>query len=297
MKLPPLNAVRAFEAAGRLENFSKAAAELKVTPGAVSRQVRKLEEFLGVELFLRVGTEVRLTEQGRAYRDAVEDALGRLEAGTQRIRASEDNAPLHIWGSRFFIRLWLLPRLPDFQQRHPEQEVMITSALPTDPVPSAFDVAIRLGPEKRPGYRSDLLIRRVMVPVCSPSFRAANPDLRRPEDLEHITLLQTPLGSQEWEKWYEVTGAPPVTLRNRITFTSSDIAYSAALDGLGVVLGRRGFFETDLQRGNLVTLFDHCYYADDAFYLIYKEHTPQMPRIIRFRAWLNEQIESQNVAG
>lgn len=293
MRLPPLNAIRVFEAAGRLENFSKAAAELKVTPGAVSRQLRKLEEYLGAKLFVRAGTEVRLTEDGRVYLGAVEDALERLEAGTQRICAAQDDEPLHIWGSRFFIRLWLVPRLPDFHHQYPDQQVMITGAMPTDPMPGSFDVAIRLGVEARPGYRSDLLIRRALVPVCSPAFLQENPGLRRPQDLEHVTLLQTPLGAEEWEQWYAVTKAPPVPLPNRMTFTSSDMAYSAALDGIGIVLGRRGFFEPDVQKGNLVTVFDDCYYTDGGFYLIYRDRAPQPRRIARFQSWLNQQLSSE----
>ncbi len=175
MRLPPLNAVRVFEAAGRLENFSKAAAELKVTPGAVSRQVRKLEEHIGASLFARVGTDVRLTPEGRLYLGSVQDALEVLEAGTQRINVKEGTQPLHIWGSRFFIRLWLVPRLPDFHKAFADQEVMITSALPSDPMPGSFDVAVKLGDGNWPGYRADLLIPRVLVPVCSPAYLRANP--------------------------------------------------------------------------------------------------------------------------
>lgn len=290
MRLPPLNAVRIFEAAGRLENFSRAAAELNVTPGAVSRQVRKLEDHLGTALFRRAGTEVHLTDEGRDYLKTVEDALRRLEAGTHHISAGSDSQPLHIWGSRFFIRLWLIPRLPDFHQYFPDQEVLITSAMPTDPMPGSFDVAIRLREESRPGYRADLLIRRVVTPVCSPAYLKANPQLKRPQDLENMVLLQTPLGAEDWNKWYAVTGAPPVSLPHRMTFTSSDMAYSAALDGVGIVLGRRGFFETDVQKGALVAPFDDWYEADDGFYLIYRDLHPGPRRIVRFRSWLQRQL-------
>lgn len=294
MRLPPLNAVRIFEAAGRLENFSKAAAELSLTPGAVSRQVRKLEDHLGIRLFRRAGTEVHLTDEGRAYHETVEDALSRLEAGTQRMSAEGDSQPLHIWGSRFFIRLWLIPRLPDFHQYFPDQEVLITSALPTDPMPGSFDVAIRIGSDmdRRAGYRAELLIPRALTPVCSPAYLKANPNLTRPQDMEHMVLLQTPLGADDWNRWYAVTGAPPVPLPHRMTFTSSDMAYSAALDGVGIVLGRRGFFETDVQKGTLVTLFDDDWYeAGDGFFLIYRDLHPAPRRITRFRAWLRNQLD------
>jgi LysR family glycine cleavage system transcriptional activator len=290
MRLPPLNAVRIFETAGRLENFSKAASELSLTPGAVSRQVRKLEDHLGIRLFHRAGTEVHLTDEGRTYLETVEDALGRLEAGTNRISAESAAQPLHIWGSRFFIRLWLIPRLPDFHQYFPDQEVMITSAMPSDPMPGSFDVAIRLSAECRPGYRADLLVRRVVTPVCSPSYLKANPQLKDPQSLEHMVLLQTPLGADDWNRWYATTGAAPVPLPHRMTFTSSDMAYSAALDGVGIVLGRRGFFEQDVQKGALVTLFDEWYEADDGFYMIYRDLSPLPRRIALFRQWLFSQL-------
>ena len=292
MKLPPLNAVRVFEAAGRHENFSKAAAELSVTPGAVSRQVRNLEEHLGTALFARVGTEVRLTGDGRIYLGTVQDALTRLEAGTRQVGVPDALQPLHIWGSRFFLRLWLIPRLPTFHQRFSGQEVMITSALPNDPMPSTFDVAILLGDGNWPGYCADLLIRRAVVPVCSPDFLNNNTPLNRAEDLEQAMLLQTPGGAEDWARWYSVTGAPAVALPHRMTFTSTDMAYSAAIDGLGVVLGRRGFFEADVQKGHLVVPFHDYYYADDGFYLVYKDRNPMPKRISRFRSWIQEQLKA-----
>jgi len=286
MRLPPLNAIRIFEIAGRLENFSKAANELHLTPGAVSRQIRKLEEFLEIPLFTRSGTEVHLTERGRLYLGTVQEALGRLEAGTRHLMATQAPEPLHIWGSRFFIRLWLVPRLQDFHEKFPDQEVMITSALPSDPMPKHFDIGIRLGNGVWPGYRSELLVRRSLVPVCSPDFLQKHPTLKSPQDLQHATLIQTPAGANEWTEWYASTGAPQVPLLHRMTFTSTDVAYSAALDGAGVVLGRRGFFENDLRKGNLVVLFDHDYVVGDGFYMIHREHALQQKRTANFLSWI-----------
>jgi LysR family glycine cleavage system transcriptional activator len=295
MKLPPLNAVRVFEAAGKLENFSKAAEELNVTPGAVSKQVRNLEEYLGATLFDRIGTEVRLTDKGRNYLVTVQDALKRLESGTNQISGSLANQPLHISGSRFFLRLWLIPRLPGFHQRFPNHEVMITSALPDDPMPSSFDVAILLGRGEWPGYRADLLIRQTLVPVCSPSFLRDNPHLRRPQDLGETVLLQTPRGADDWYRWYATTDAPKVPLNHRMTFASTDMAYSAAIDGLGIVLGRRGFFENDVQEGRLVLPFkDYHYQTDTGFYLVYREHDPLPKRILDFRAWIGDVLASDS---
>jgi LysR family glycine cleavage system transcriptional activator len=293
MRLPPLNAARTFEVAGRLGNFSKAADELNVTPGAVSRQIRKLEDHLGISLFTRGTTELSLTEAGRSYLEAVRDALSRLEAATRRIGAVADDRPLHIWGSRFFIRLWLVPRLPDFHARFPDQEVMITTAMPSDPMPQDIDVAIRLGDGNWNGLSSHLLIRHSLIPVCSPSYLETAPPLEQPQHIAQHTLLQTPNGEGNWKLWYDGLGLPSVAMPDRITFTSTDMAYSGALDGLGIVLGRCGFFEGDVRKGRLVVPFDHVHHADDGFYLLYQQRRPLPKRITVFRDWLLEQLKAE----
>lgn len=286
MRLPPLNAVKAFEAAGRLENFSKAAEELNVTPGAISRQVKKLEQHLGVALFNRIGNEVQITPVGRRYLGEVQQSFSRLEAGTRAISADQEAKPLHIWGSRFFIRLWLLPRLPDFHQRFPDQEVLITTVRPDEPLPSEFDVAIKVGDGHWPGMRADLLLRRVVMPVCSPAYLRTAPPLTQPSDLANHTLLETSPAVDDWDRWAASTGAGSLALARRITFTSTDLTFSAALDGLGVVLGRRGFVESELKKGTLVAPFDNTFDLGDGFYLIYKDRDPLPPRVRNFRQWI-----------
>lgn len=284
MRLPPLNAIRTFEVAGRLGNFSRAAAELNVTPGAVSRQIGKLEDHLGARLFER-GTELRLTEQGQAYLVTVQDALSRLDEGT-RIFDEQTAQPLQIWGSRFFIRLWLIPRLPDFYQKFPGQELAITSARPSDPLPTEFDVAIRLGTGAWKGLNADLLAPLSLLPVCSPAYLQTAPPLTSPQDLTAHKLLQTPKGAEDWDHWCDMMGVSGIDRQNRITLTSTDMAYSAALDGLGIVLGRRGFFENDVLKGNLVVPFPQSYQAPDGFYLLYSDRQPLPRRITQFRGWI-----------
>lgn len=296
MKLPPLNAVKAFEAAGRTGGFSRAAAELHVTPGAVSRQVRKLEEHLGAALFIRTGPDLRLTAQGEAYLGVVQDALGRLESGSRLFEAGDDAQPLHIWGSRFFIRLWLVPRLHDFHGRFPDVKVRISAAMPTDPPPPAFDVAIRLAEPGWQGLGSDLLIRRELMPVCSPDYLEQAGRLSVPQDLARHTLIETPMGVEDWAIWYRATGAPPVAMTQRISFTSTDMAYSAALDGLGVVLGRRGFIEGDLRKGRLVAPIPFAHDMGDGFRLFYRERRAQPARIALFRDWILAQLHEQREA-
>lgn len=295
MALPPLNAIKAFEAAGRLGNFSKAAAELNVTPGAVSRQIKNLEQHLGVNLFARVGNEVRITAAGQLYLGYVNEAFAKLEIGTRAVGTDKAGQPLHIWGSRFFIRLWLLPRLPDFHAQFPDQEVQITTVRPDEPLPSDFDVAIMLGSGHWNGMRSDLLLRRILMPVASPAYLKSAPPLVKPADLEQHTLLETSVGLDQWDRWSESAGVGSLALARRITFTSTDLAFSAALDGLGIVLGRRGFVEDDLRNGKLMQPFGHTVDIGDGFYLIYPDR-PRLPaRVRHFRRWIVDQLAADQV--
>jgi LysR family glycine cleavage system transcriptional activator len=296
MSLPPLNAIKAFEAAGRLENFSKAADELNVTPGAISRQIKNLEQHLGVDLFARVGNEVRITAAGRLYLGYVNEAFAKLEGGTRAISVDHAGQPLHIWGSRFFIRLWLLPRLPDFHLQFPDPEVLITTVRPDEPLPSEFDVAIMLGKGRWNSMRTDLLLRRVLMPVCSPAYLKSAPPLQKPADLEQHTLLETPAGLDQWDRWSESAGAGSLALARRITFTSSDLAFSAALDGLGIVLGRRGFVENDLRKGNLIQPFEQTADAGDGFYLIYPDRHRLPARVHNFRRWIVGQLAAEQAS-
>lgn len=291
MPLPPLNAVKAFEAAGRLENFSKAALELNVTPSAISRQIKNLEDYLGVPLFSRVGNEVRISAAGRVYLDYVHEAFAKLGAGTRAISADQAGQPLHIWGSRFFIRLWLLPRLPDFHAQFPDQEVLITTVRPDSPLPLDIDVAILPGSGQWSEMRADLLLRRVLVPVCSPAYLRSAAPLEKPADLEHHTLLETSAGVTEWDRWSASAGAGSLALARRVTFTSTDLAFSAALDGLGVVLGRHGFIEAELKKGNLVKPFESTLEAGDGFYLIYRDRDRLPARVRHFRKWIVDRLK------
>jgi LysR family transcriptional regulator, glycine cleavage system transcriptional activator len=292
MRIPPLNPTKVFEAAGRLENFSAAAGELNVTPGAVSRQIKKLEQHLGIALFDRIGNEVRITPQGRTYLGYVQEAFAKLDAGTRAIRIEHTEQPLHIWGSRFFIRLWLLPRLPAFQLQFPDQEVLITTVRPDAPLPEEIDVAIMLGEGRWSPKRADLLLRRVVLPVCSPHYLRSAPPLTEPADLANHTLLETPSGADDWDRWSATSDAGSLAFARRITFTSADLAFSAALDGLGIVLGRKGFVENDLRRGHLVAPFDSPFEVGDGFYLIYEGRNPLPARVRNFRRWIREQLSA-----
>ena len=272
------------------KSFSKAAEVLHIAQPALSRQIKKLEQHLGVSLFGRTGNDVQITPIGRRYLNEVQDAFSRLEAGTRAISADQETKPLHIWGSRFFIRLWLLPRLPDFHRRFPDQDVQITTVQPDEPLPGEFGVAILAGNGCWNGMRADLLLPRIVMPVCSPAYLRTAPRLTKPADLVNHTLLETSAGANDWDRWSASTAAGSLANARRITFTSADLTFSAALDGLGVVLGRRGFVESELKKGNLVSPFESTFDLGDGFYLIYQDRDPLPPRVRKFRQWMIEQL-------
>lgn len=233
---------------------------------------------------------MRITAAGRLYFGYVEEAFAKLEGGTRAISVDHAGQPLHIWGSRFFIRLWLLPRLPDFHLRSPDQQVLITTVRPDEPLPTEFDVAIMLGKGSWNSMRTDLLLQRVLMPVASPTYLKSAPPLREPADLEQHTLLETSAGLDQWNLWSKNAGAGSLALARRMTFTSTDLAFSAALDGLGIVLGRRGFVENDLGKGNLIKPFEHTVDAGDGFYLITPDR-PRLPaRVRHFKRWIMGQL-------
>ena len=289
-RLPPLNAVRTFEAAGRHENFSKAADELNVTPGAVSRQIKVLEDHLGISLFVRTPSDVRITRHGQLYLLSVQEALARLDASTQEIIVQTSSQPLRIWGSRFFIHLWLIPHLGSYFREYPDQEVEITSLLSSEPMPPEVDVGFRFGNGVWPGMRSHHLMDLNLTPVCSPEYLANSPPLCEPEDLAQHPLLHNIVGSDHWRLWYQASGATPCELKRRIVCTSADVAYKSAVEGLGVALGRRGFIERDLETGRLVAPIEFTMQAEGAFYLVYHDRDPLPGRLLQFRRWVLDGI-------
>jgi LysR family glycine cleavage system transcriptional activator len=220
-------------------NFSLAAEELNVTPGAVSRQIKILEDFLGSPLFERGHREVRLTETGEAYLPALTDAFGRIDAATRRITEGRQRRGLHIWCSMTFAMRWLVPRLPVFYRDNPDRNVLFTTSLrPVDFSSGDADVAIRIGPGNWPGVVAHELVRTELMPVCSPAFIAARGPLNRVEDLAGHTLLQSIYRPNDWAFWLKVAGVPSVEMDHGAKFESSSLAYQAAIEGMGVAMGR-----------------------------------------------------------
>lgn len=292
-RLPPLNAIRMFEAAARYLNFNRAAGELHVTPSAVSHQIRLLEKFLGVKLFLRQSRQVALTPQGENYLAAIHEALERIGAATERATATGAAGPLTLSVAPAFASPWLVPRLAGFQLAHPDIEVRLISSLDlVDFTQSDVDVAVRYGLGHWLGLRSHRLFSEELVSLCSPGLRKGPPVLRRPADLRSATLLHVLSRMGQWRTWLALAGVKGIEAEQGPKFHTTPLALEAAVASQGVVIADRRLVTPYIESGRLVVLFDAPLPSESAYYLVYPEERAGNPRVAAFRKWLLSEVAS-----
>ncbi len=285
--LPSLNGLRAFEAVARHQSFTRAAEELNVTQTAVSHQIRTLEERLGLKLFDRRGRALRLTEAAENYLPSVRSAFDELYDATERLIRRDGDATLTVSTLTSVAAKWLVPRLGGFQDLHPEISIRITtSTASVDFDRDDVDVAIRYGRGDWPGLRVDRLIREDIFPVCSPKLLDGPHPLGQPEDLAFHTLLHVAGFREDWQVWLTAANVDGVDPSSGLRFDLAVTALQAAIDGLGVALGRTALVEGDLATGRLVVPFDISLPIEAAYYLVAPERTADRPKIETFREWL-----------
>lgn len=284
-RLPPLNPLRAFEAAARYESFNRAAGQLHVTPSAVSHQIRTLEEFLGIELFERRPREVRLTEAGRSFLPPVRDALEQISTAAEHLMRKPDASGLLVSVAPEFAIGWLVPRLTEFHAAHPGFELRLdTSAELIDPRHSDVDACIRHTPDPRyEGLVAHPLAREELVPVCSPRMAQR---LREPSDLERVTLLHSRSRAGQWQNWAMAAGLGQILGGDAQHFPNDAITLEAAASGLGVALASRALVGRRIEEGRLVVAFESCYCSEYGYYLVYPRAADDDERIATFRDWL-----------
>jgi len=305
-RLPPLNALRVFEAAARHLSFKEAANELHITQAAVSHQVKSLEEYLGVELFRRSGRGVQLTEAARAALPKLRDGFDALAAAVEQIRERGEETDLDITAPPVFAARWLMPRLPDFSKRHPKIDVHVTAssrmvdagALDAHVLTSNLDlredssgVEIHLGSGEYPGYRADRLFGVSMVVVANPELASA---LKKPEDLaQHVLLHDDAMDSvargDAWQKWLAAAGvADKVSVPPGPHFSSNMLSLEAASQKLGVALALRPLVNDDIASGRLAAPFPIEVRPAVSYYLVCPEVIAERPTVVAFRDWLLE---------
>jgi LysR family transcriptional regulator, glycine cleavage system transcriptional activator len=288
-RLPSLNGLRAFEAAARHLSFTEAAAELNVTQTAISHQIKRLEQELGVRLFARQNRALALTPQAAEYLPGVRAAFNDLRLATDRLRRREDGHVLTVSTLASLAAKWLLPRLSAFQEAHPGIDVRITTSTSlVDFQRDDVDAAIRYGRGQWPGLRADWLMADEMFPVCSPALLAGEKPLRCPEDLREQVLLHTSNAySDDWRLWLTAAGLPADLSRQRgITFDLIFMTIQAAIDGIGVALGRTSYVKDDIAKGRLVVPFKITLPTDAGFYLVSPQGRADSPKLAAFREWL-----------
>ena len=299
-QLYPLNALRAFEAAGRHSSFVKAGDELHVTPAAISHQVKGLEEFLGVQLFRRLPQGLLLTAPGQSLLLGLRDCFARLDKAIERVKQSDARGPLAISVAPAFAAKWLVPRLERFSARHPDIDVRISASLAViDFRKESFDAAIRLGRGVYPGLRAARLFDEALTPMCSPRLLAGDHPLRRPDDLRHHLLLHDDSldfddAAPKWGGWLETAGVAQVDPTRGPHFSHPDHSLQAAIDGAGVALGWLHLAAADLAAGRLVAPFDLALPMGLGFYLVYPEGHAARPKVVKVRAWLLAEVAATN---
>ena len=254
-RLPPLNSVRAFEAAVRLRSFTAAAGELGVTQGAVSRQIKIIEGFLGVDLFRRVGRDIMPTLRATEYALELRASLDRIGLATDQIAEPSGSRLLRVNSAQTFATRWLIPRLGSFQERHPNIDVrIVTSSSAIDTLTDPFDVAFRRYAMHFPGYVCKVALEDYCLPACSPDVVMRQP-LAAPADIAHHTLLCHSSSAGLWDQWLAAAGVPQDRQPRRVRFDKLYVALQAANDGLGVVLAPVQVLANDIARGRLITPF------------------------------------------
>jgi LysR family transcriptional regulator, glycine cleavage system transcriptional activator len=288
-RLPSLNGLRAFETAARHLSFTNAATELNVTQTAISHQIRRLEEELGTRLFVRQNRALALTPQAKDYLPSVRAAFNDLRLATDRLLRKDNDHVLTVSTLASLAAKWLLPRLSAFQEAHPGIDVRITTSTALVDFRSGdVDAAIRYGRGHWPGVRADWLTADELFPVCSPALLTGKRPLKCPQDLAHHALLHSSGGyDDDWRLWLTAAGLPTdISKQPGLTFDLILMTVQAAIDGIGVAMGRTSYVEADIAKGRLVVPFKITLPADAGFYLVSPEARADPPKLAAFRQWL-----------
>jgi LysR family transcriptional regulator, glycine cleavage system transcriptional activator len=286
-RLPPLNSLRAFDAASRHASFTRAAEELFVTQGAVSRQVAALEAWLKVQLFARSPRGIELTPKGAVFFRSVRGALDQIEHGARQLQQKPDEKTLRLKVPPTFAIRWLVPRLALFHASEPALDVQITTShQPVNFRREDVDACIHSDMHPLTDAQCFRLFGEMLLPVCSPALRARGPRLAKPGDLAQHVLVCSLHRPRDWPTWLAAAGIRDIDGNHGIKVENSALAYQAAIDGLGVVIAQRSFVEDDLKTGRLVAPFALEVPGDGAYYLAYPGERSKSDGVAAFETWI-----------
>lgn len=290
-KLPNLAALRAFDAAARHECFSRAAEEIHVTPGAISHQVRALEDDLGLELFKRHGKRITVTETGRRFAATVRKSLTEIAQAAEHLRSLNRQERLVISATPSFASRWLAPRLWKFIDHHPDIEVVLQSGSHlSDLRLDGVDVGLRYGRGRYDGVAVDKLTEDYYYPVAAPGYLSREGSApRTPDDLRHCNLLRMDV-RESWQPWLKLAGLDLPEPSGGLVIEDSSLTLRAAADGAGVALSRHVIASREIAEGELVRLFDLALPADEAYYFVCLPEARDKPSIVAFKTWIFEEM-------
>lgn len=294
-QLPPLNALRAFEVAARHMSISQAAQELRVTPAAVSHQIRLLEDHVGLPVFVRNGRGLALTDAGAAGLRDLREGFARLCAAMDAIDSLGEAGVLSVSVAPSFASKWLLPRLEGFQRAHPEIDVHVSASMQiTDFVKDGTDIAIRYGAGRYSDLSVECLLTESVVPVCSPEYLKQYGPFYTPSDLVEATLLHDDSPDNDpscpnWEMWLSAAGARNIDAARGPRFNQSSMVIEAAVLGRGVALAKTALAARDLRQGRLIQPFSSAVKVDFAYYIVAPRAKLNLPKVSFFIDWLRNE--------
>lgn len=284
-RLPPLNGLKAFEAAARSESFTRAAEELSVTQGAISHQVKALEVTLGLKLFHRERQRLILTEAGRDYLTVIRDALDQIAVGTERLLQRQESGVLTVSTSPDFAAKWLVNRLSRFAEKYPDVDLRVSATTHyVDFARDDVDIAIRHGDGKWPGLDVQRLYSERLFPVCSPKLVAGRNRITKVADLLKFPLLRLE-DAKNWTRLLEAAGVK-ATVRPGPVLNRASMLIDAAIDGQGVALARTALAAWDLINGRLVRPVDVSLRMANTYWIVCPKALSSVPKIATFRSWV-----------
>ncbi|AYA42134.1 transcriptional regulator GcvA [Xenorhabdus nematophila] len=286
-RLPPLNALRVFDAAARHLSFTKAAEELFVTQAAVSHQMKSLEDFLGLKLFRRRNRSLLLTEDGQSYYLDIKEIFTAINDATRKLQARSAKGALTVSLSPSFAIQWLVPRLSGFNQSFPGIDVRIQAVdREEDKLADDVDVAIFYGRGSWPGMRTDRLYPEYLLPVCSPSLLTGDRPLKMPSDLARHTLLHDS-SRRDWQAYVrQLDMQQQINVHQGPIFSHSSMVIQAAVHGQGVALANNVMAQNEIDAGRLVCPFNDVLVSKNAFYLVCHDNQAELGKIAAFRKWI-----------